>query len=518
MSAIPDPFFMPLATSACAPHFNGDADQLLAFLETVDQLSDKAGLPDKACIKLAMRYADPIEAGAWRYIQESKGDNYEDFANAVLPLYPGYSLGRFKRSNPKNTAASDASDPIPCVCDPQECTSDPLHPQVQDISPASSVILVPTPAVASLDKIASPPVQNDLKADPLCHLTDPTSSLHRAKQVPQSSTQILFLEKSCIADDTAFFDLCSICPVDEVSSVAPEADLARTVSHDSVAHLEHPRVATSVSHLHKNMVCLDLPLLSRVLPVLCSKLSRSEIPTDTPAFMRALTVQDDVSDDPTALSWRAQTAFDIRKFRVFTINMVLTFASPFSCVSLERTKPRYYPKLMRPDSAHPLMSCARIPALHSFTTGVYFGFPSQNHIFGITLVTEHVSSSLPWLIFDPTLMRMHSRASHDHAHIPALRTYASETYLEQNPQPDAANLALFTQQDSCTLQSHDLMLMCAGSRAHHMLAHLSACRMLRIRHPLQVSSQEHQPSHSSIALYLYGCRRDRIRKKRKTRR
>ncbi|KAG1861681.1 hypothetical protein F4604DRAFT_1929750 [Suillus subluteus] len=438
---------MHLATSACAPHFNGNPVQLLAFLTKVDLLCDKAGLSNKAHIKAAMHYADPEEAGTWRYVQESKGDSYEDFANAVFLPYLGYSLHCFKCPIP---VEATTPDPIPSVCDAIESSPNLCHLQIQDISLVSSTILAQMPTGPSLDKVASSPVQNDLKVHQPFSPTDLTRSLHSAEQVSQSSNQSLSLEKPCITDDTMFCNLFSICPLDEISSVAPEVHQVHATSHDSETCLEHPPVATFALCLHGNMVCCNPPPLARVLAVLCLKLSRSKIPAVTSASMRTMTAQDDANNNLTLLSWHTQPAFDIRKFRVFATDIVLTFASPLSCISLERTKPRYYPTLMRPDPAHLLMLGSRILALCNFTPGAYFGFTLQNHIFSVTLVTKHVSCSLPWLFLDLMLMRAHFHVSHEHEHVPTLLTYVSETHLEQKLQPNVTNLALSTQQEPCT--------------------------------------------------------------------
>ncbi|KAG2075670.1 hypothetical protein BDR04DRAFT_995052, partial [Suillus decipiens] len=80
---------MPLPTSAATLYFDGNAKELLTFFSIVDQLSAKAGITDKASIKFAMRCADLDEAELWRDIPEYDGNDFEDFANAVLQFYPG---------------------------------------------------------------------------------------------------------------------------------------------------------------------------------------------------------------------------------------------------------------------------------------------------------------------------------------------------------------------------------------------------------------------------------------------
>ncbi|KAG2067415.1 hypothetical protein BDR04DRAFT_1027765, partial [Suillus decipiens] len=71
-----------------APYFDGNARQLYAFLQEVDQLSDKAGISQESRIKYAVRYADPDEADLWKDLDEYTGRSYEDFTNTILQFYP----------------------------------------------------------------------------------------------------------------------------------------------------------------------------------------------------------------------------------------------------------------------------------------------------------------------------------------------------------------------------------------------------------------------------------------------
>ncbi|KAG2069263.1 hypothetical protein BDR04DRAFT_994999, partial [Suillus decipiens] len=74
-----------------APFFDGNPADLLMFLIMVDQLADMTGITEVACIKVAARYAHPDEAELWECLEEYNGNNYEEFANAVLYTYPGHS-------------------------------------------------------------------------------------------------------------------------------------------------------------------------------------------------------------------------------------------------------------------------------------------------------------------------------------------------------------------------------------------------------------------------------------------
>ncbi|KAG1756591.1 uncharacterized protein EDB91DRAFT_1076577 [Suillus paluster] len=108
--------FMPPSTSDIAPRFTGITSELLPFFHEVARLADIVGLLDPAHIKAALRYTEEDEADLWTYQEESRGDNYEEFANAVLQLYPGFRGTRYYRQEPVEVIideASEAKSPAP---------------------------------------------------------------------------------------------------------------------------------------------------------------------------------------------------------------------------------------------------------------------------------------------------------------------------------------------------------------------------------------------------------------------
>ncbi|KAG2063426.1 hypothetical protein BDR04DRAFT_1163712 [Suillus decipiens] len=66
----------------------------------VDQLADMAGITEAAHIKAATQYTHPDEAELWECLEEYDGNDYEEFANAVLYTYPGHSTEMFKCTVP----------------------------------------------------------------------------------------------------------------------------------------------------------------------------------------------------------------------------------------------------------------------------------------------------------------------------------------------------------------------------------------------------------------------------------
>ncbi|KAG2066247.1 hypothetical protein BDR04DRAFT_1121285 [Suillus decipiens] len=71
-----------------------------------------AGITEVACIKAATRYAHPDKAELWECLEEYNGNNYEEFANAVLYAYPGHGNETFKC-----TAACSADAPLMDSCE-----------------------------------------------------------------------------------------------------------------------------------------------------------------------------------------------------------------------------------------------------------------------------------------------------------------------------------------------------------------------------------------------------------------
>ncbi|KAG2739757.1 hypothetical protein P692DRAFT_20881410 [Suillus brevipes Sb2] len=85
MNAPVDSFGMPLRTCSAAPRFGGDYTQLVNFLESVERLAQPLGLSDKEIIKYALKYTAPNERELFQYYE---GNDYEEFANSALFMYP----------------------------------------------------------------------------------------------------------------------------------------------------------------------------------------------------------------------------------------------------------------------------------------------------------------------------------------------------------------------------------------------------------------------------------------------
>ncbi|KAG0691480.1 hypothetical protein DFH29DRAFT_1010973 [Suillus ampliporus] len=101
---------MPLSTSSIAPWFTGITSELLPFFHKVTQLADIFRLLDEARMMAALWYMDKYEADLWTYLKETSGDNYEEFANAVLQLYPEAGCMHYYRQQPVEVIINEASE------------------------------------------------------------------------------------------------------------------------------------------------------------------------------------------------------------------------------------------------------------------------------------------------------------------------------------------------------------------------------------------------------------------------
>ncbi|KAG0694693.1 hypothetical protein DFH29DRAFT_880545 [Suillus ampliporus] len=153
--------FMPLSTSSIAPQFTGITSELLPFFHKVAQLSDTFGLWDEACITAALRYADKYEADLWTYLEETSGDNYEEFANAVLRLYPEAGHMHYYRPQPVEVIIDEESEvksPAPVLS-----ADAPIPSTDSSVSSADS-------SAPSADVIAC--MMDDLSSDEYKHWDD----------------------------------------------------------------------------------------------------------------------------------------------------------------------------------------------------------------------------------------------------------------------------------------------------------------------------------------------------------
>ncbi|KAG2077853.1 hypothetical protein BDR04DRAFT_1112948 [Suillus decipiens] len=174
MTAPYEPFFMPIRTAPSAPYFDSNAKQLHAFLQEVDQLSDKAGISQESWIKYAVRYADPNEADIWKDLDEYTGNSYEDFTNAILQFYPECGPMHYVSARP-----TDAESPEICELTIQD---EPIIIIVEEVvydvsgsNPTECAIIEDKPALTTIPKILDLQGNEIFKAN-ACHASTDTNN------------------------------------------------------------------------------------------------------------------------------------------------------------------------------------------------------------------------------------------------------------------------------------------------------------------------------------------------------
>ncbi|KAG2066690.1 hypothetical protein BDR04DRAFT_1159945 [Suillus decipiens] len=199
---------MPLHCTPAAPFFDSNPADLLMFLIMVDQLADMAGITKVVRIKAATRYAHPDEAELWECLEEYNGNDYEEFANAILYAYPGHGNKMFKCTVacPADTPLADSyeedaieysdADTRHAIISPITATEEQTTPTdimttllTFEILPTACQDEVPVPAASPLN-IALPPVQHSepsLLPDDICNADNTIHDSYSETLIPQES-------------------------------------------------------------------------------------------------------------------------------------------------------------------------------------------------------------------------------------------------------------------------------------------------------------------------------------------
>ncbi|KAG2741480.1 hypothetical protein P692DRAFT_20682342, partial [Suillus brevipes Sb2] len=175
---------MPLRTCSAAPRFSGDYTQLINFLESVERLAQPLGLSDKDIIKYALKYTAPNERELFQYY---KGNNYEEFANSTLFMYPECGIERrYMRPTSAQSAIPlpplEAHHEVPLVGVPQqpECASE--QPVAAAMAPVhetrETIPLPPTPASPIIEIAFAPAhIEAPIVGEPTELQSDPEDQL-----------------------------------------------------------------------------------------------------------------------------------------------------------------------------------------------------------------------------------------------------------------------------------------------------------------------------------------------------
>ncbi|KAG1758299.1 hypothetical protein EDD22DRAFT_957006 [Suillus occidentalis] len=257
MNAPVDSFGMPLRTNSTAPRYGGDYTQLVNFLESVEQLAQPLGLSDKDIIKYALKYTAPNEREVFQSYEGN--NNYEEFANFTLFMYPECAVKRYTRPTSTTSAISlaplEAPHEAPLVGAPQqpECALEqpvaavmaPVH-ETRDIIPllltpeAPIVEIALTPAYIEAPIEGEPTEPQSDPEDQVIEVDSPQHEIHEPTTIANAPEAPLEeITSSEVRDDSKYL-LHYSAPIEEHSAVselqnAPHFD-QMTIARQSNTH------------------------------------------------------------------------------------------------------------------------------------------------------------------------------------------------------------------------------------------------------------------------------------------
>ncbi|KAG1766761.1 hypothetical protein EDD22DRAFT_950343 [Suillus occidentalis] len=263
MNAPVDSFGMPLRTNSAAPRYRGDYTQLVNFLESVERLAQPLGLSDKDIIKYALKYTAPNEREVFQCYEGN--NNYEDFANFALFMYPECAVKRY--TCPTSAISAIPLSPLeaphntPLVSMPQqpECTLEqpvaavmaPVH-KTHDIIPLPPTPKVPIVEIALTPAYIEAPIvgePTEAQSDPEEQIIEVVSPQHEIREptaianVPEAPLEEI--TPSEVRDDSKYL-LHNSAPIEEHSAVS---ELQNTPHFDQSMSLVHPFVTDNTAHI-----------------------------------------------------------------------------------------------------------------------------------------------------------------------------------------------------------------------------------------------------------------------------
>ncbi|KAG2740953.1 hypothetical protein P692DRAFT_20880475 [Suillus brevipes Sb2] len=324
-----DSFGMPLRTCSAAPRFGGDYTQLVNFLESVERLAQPLGLSDKDIIKYALKYTAPNERELFQYYE---GNNYEEFANSALFMYP--ECGTMRRYTRPTSAISaiplpplEASPEAPPVGAPQQ----PERAQDQLVAAAmaptceirETIPLPPTPALP-ITKIAFTPahIEAPIVGEPTEHQSDTEDQLDEVV-LPQQEVHA----PNAIANAPN-------APPEEIASPMASNDF-NPPSHFSAPHQEHSAVSElqNAPHFNQSLSLLNPLITDNTAHSAFSAYSDFRLPVKHPCIKSPTHQVDHVLGDPDAPPVH-HMAPEVAQFtRLEAVYIQPSPFSPFSLIS-----------------------------------------------------------------------------------------------------------------------------------------------------------------------------------------
>ncbi|KAG2741642.1 hypothetical protein P692DRAFT_20751907, partial [Suillus brevipes Sb2] len=324
-----DAFGMPLCTCSAAPRFSGDYTQLINFLESVERLAQPLGLSDKDIIKYALKYTAPNERELFQYY---KGNNYEEFANSALFMYPECGIER-RYTRPTSVQSTIPLPPLeahhdaPPVGVPQqpECTSE--QPVAAAMAPVhetrETIPLPPTPA-SPIVAIAFAPV----------HIEAPIIGEHtELKSDPEDQLDKVVTPQLDIHTPTAIANALNAQP-EEMPSPMVTNDLKRP-SHFSAPIQEHSAVTElqNAPHFNQNLSLVNPLITDNTAHIAFSTYSDYRLPVKHPCITSPTHRIDYVSGDPDAPTVHHMAPMVAQYTHLEAMYIQPSQFSPFSLIS-----------------------------------------------------------------------------------------------------------------------------------------------------------------------------------------
>ncbi|KAG2737571.1 hypothetical protein P692DRAFT_20883428 [Suillus brevipes Sb2] len=296
MNTLVDSFGMPLRTCSAAPRFSGDYTQLINFLESVERLAQPLGLSDRDIIKYALKYTAPNERELFQYYE---GNDYEEFANSALFMYP--ECGTMRRYTRPTSAISaiplpplEAPHEAPLVGAPQqpECASEqPVAAAMAPIREVRETLPLPPTPTSPIIEIAFAPahIEAPIKGEPTELQSDPEDQLDEVV-LPQQEVHA----------PTAIANALNA-PLEEIVSPIISNDLKHS-SHFSAPIQEHSAVSEpqNAPHFNQSLSLLNPLITDNTTHIAFFAYSDYRLPVKHPCIALPIQHIDHVSGDPDA--------------------------------------------------------------------------------------------------------------------------------------------------------------------------------------------------------------------------
>ncbi|KAG2749674.1 hypothetical protein P692DRAFT_201865201 [Suillus brevipes Sb2] len=324
-----DSFGMPLRTCSAAPRFGGDYTQLVNFLESVERLAQPLGLSDKEIIKYALKYTAPNERELFQYYE---GNDYEEFANSALFMYP--ECGTMRRYTRPTSAIS--AIPLPPLEAPHEA---PLlgAPQQPEHASEQPVAAAMAPVHETCETFPPPPTPTlpiiEIALTP-AHMEAPIiGEPAELKSNPEDQLDEDVLPQPEVHEPTAIANAPNA-QSEEIASPIISNDLKHP-SRFSAPIQEHSAVPElqNAPYLNQSLSLLNPLVTDNTVHIVCSAYSDFRLPVKHPCIALPTHQIDHVLGDPEAPPVHPMAPEVAQYTRLETLYIQPSPFSPFSLIS-----------------------------------------------------------------------------------------------------------------------------------------------------------------------------------------